>query len=164
MALLGAVIGVVLSGVVAIRVERNRERRAVSAAARLVHAELVAIASQLKAAIDLESPLPFVEEFVTRAWPELRPVLATTEDAHIWEATSEAYAHVEVLRLNYTSLDGAQARGSLTDEGVAQVRDVMTSVQAGLAALAKRSGLRDARYAELMDRVIAVRVRNLPED
>lgn len=105
-----------------------------SAAARVVHAELGAIASQLKVAIDLESPLPFVEEFVTRAWQELRPVLATA-DAQNMDATSVAYAHVEVLRLGYASLDSDQARGSLADEGVGQVRDVMTSVRAGLAAL-----------------------------
>jgi hypothetical protein len=160
--LLGAVIGVILSGVVADRVERARENRAASAAARLVHAELVGVASQLKVAIDLASPLPFVEEFASEAWQEMRPVLAKA-DATTWEATSVAYAHVRLLRLSYAGVD-FEARGSIEDQGIAEIRDVMASVQRALTVLAKRGHLRDDRHQELMTRTTVVRVHNLPED
>ncbi len=118
--LLGAVIGVILSGVVANAVQRASERRAQSAAARLVHAELTGIASQVKVAIDLESPLPFVLQF-TDAWQEMRPVLAQG-GVTCWDDTSSAYTHVELIRLSYASLDSAQAHGSINDAGVTELR------------------------------------------
>src|SRR4051794_25968997 len=96
--LVGVVIGGVLSGGVTLWVERVRERRGARSAARLVHYELIRVVSQLGVALDLRSPLPFVERFPTEAWRELRPVLARTLDTETWGAVLSAYTTLEAVR------------------------------------------------------------------
>ncbi len=97
-ALAGVIVGGVVTGVVAVYLERRRERRDAAGARLIVEAELAEASKAVQDALDGEKwPPGWKTMRWSQSWSTYRPVLAATTDKAEFAALARAYLYMELL-------------------------------------------------------------------
>jgi hypothetical protein len=152
LALVGVVVGGLLSAATTLGVERVRERREARAAARLVHYELVQIVSQVELALHVRAVLPLTNPIPTSAWREQQPVLARTFDAQTWRALLSAYSVLSAIAAKYGE-GRVDPRTPLDEEALTLVRLAIQAVKRAMGALAPLAGVPADGHARMVNLV-----------